>query len=306
MSDNKKETTMTQDKTTLGFIGLGVMGEPMCANLVRKSGHTVHVTDLSPEPVARIAELGAIGCGAIADVARAADVVFLSLPSIAQVEQVCLGAGGIVEAAGKVRVVVDMSTSDVARTRVLADQLAGHGITLIDAPVARMREAAKQGTLMITVGGTEADFARVSPYLHCMGTDVLHCGGTGNGQVVKIMNNMIVFMTVNALAEAITIGRAAGVDGTLLFDALSKGSADSFVLRNPGQKSLATNTFPEKAFPTEYAIKDILLALELARQGNVNAEAARHTHAMLEKTRAAGFVKEYYPIMVKLIEGSAG
>lgn len=297
---------MTQDKTTLGFIGLGVMGEPMCANLVRKSGCTVHVTDLSPEPVGRIAELGAVGLGTVAEVAHAAEIVFLSLPGIAQVEQVCLGADGIVAAAGKVRVVVDMSTSDVARTRALAGKLAGHGITLIDAPVARMREAAKQGTLMITVGGTEADVARVSPYLHCMGTDILHCGGTGNGQVVKIMNNMIVFMTVNALAEAITIGRAAGVDGTLLFDALGKGSADSFVLRNPGQKSLATNTFPENAFPTEYAIKDILLALELARQGNVNAEAARHTHAMLEKTRAAGFVKEYYPIMVKLIEGSAG
>ena len=293
---------MSETKTPLGFIGLGVMGEPMCANLIRKSGHPVHVTDINPAPVARNAELGGHGCASVAEVARHAEIVFLSLPSIAQVEQVCTGPGGLVEAAGRVRVVVDMSTSDVARTRQLAETLRGHGILLIDAPVARMREAARQGTLMITVGASREDYEAVLPYLSCMGTDVLLCGGIGNGQVVKIMNNMVVFMTVHALAEAITIGRSAGVDGKLLLDALSKGSADSFVLRNPGQKALAAETFPEKTFPTEYAIKDILLALELARQGEVDARAASLTHDLLERTRAAGYVKEYYPVMVKLIE----
>jgi 3-hydroxyisobutyrate dehydrogenase-like beta-hydroxyacid dehydrogenase len=195
-----------------------------------------------------------------------------------------------------------MSTSDVTRTRKLAERLREREIVLIDAPVARMRQAAKDGTLMITVGSTPAHFQEIMPYLSCMGTDVIHCGGIGNGQVVKIMNNMVVFMTVHALAEAITIGRSAGVDGTLLFNALSKGSADSFVLRNPGQKALAPDNFPEKAFPTEYAIKDIMLALELAKEGKVDARAAKLTHSLLEQTRSAGFVKEYYPIMVRLIE----
>ncbi len=293
---------MSETKTPLGFIGLGVMGEPMCANLVQKSGHPVYVTDISAAPVARIGELGGHGCASVIEVAQSAEIVFLSLPSIVQVEQVCTGPGGLVEAAGRVRIVVDMSTSDVARTRKLAETLRGHGILLIDAPVARMREAARQGTLMITVGASQEDYETVLPYLSCMGTDVLLCGGIGNGQVVKIMNNMVVFMTVHALAEAITIGRSAGVDGKLLLDALSKGSADSFVLRNPGQKALAAETFPEKTFPTEYAIKDILLALELARQGEVDARAATLTHDLLERTRAAGYVKEYYPVMVKLIE----
>ncbi len=293
---------MNNADTPLGFIGLGVMGESMASNLVRKSGCRVHINDLHAESVQRVAGAGGLACGSIAEVAQAAEIVFLSLPSIVQVEQVCLGPNGLVEAGGKVRVVVDMSTSDVARTRQLALRLRGHGITLIDAPVARMRQAAKDGTLMITVGGTDEEFRSVEPYLRCMGTDIIHCGATGNGQVVKIMNNMVVFMTVHALAEAITIGRAAGVDGTLLLDALSKGSADSFALRNPGQKALAPDTFPEKAFPTEYAIKDILLALELARQGEVDARAARLTHSLLEQTRGAGFVKEYYPVMVKLIE----
>ncbi|MGS1107633.1 NAD(P)-dependent oxidoreductase [Achromobacter anxifer] len=293
---------MSDSKTPLGFIGLGVMGEPMCANLVRKSGHPVYVTDINAEPVARIEALGGRACASIIEVAQSAEIVFLSLPSIVQVEQVCTGPGGLVEAAGRVRIVVDMSTSDVTRTRRLAETLRAHGILLIDAPVARMREAARLGTLMITVGATPEDHETVLPYLSCMGTDVLRCGGVGNGQVVKIMNNMVVFMTVHALAEAITIGRSAGVDGALLLDALSKGSADSFVLRNPGQKALAAESYPEKTFPTEYAIKDILLALELARQGEVDARSAKLTHDLLERTRAAGYVKEYYPVMVKLIE----
>jgi len=290
---------MSGNNDTLGFIGLGVMGEPMCANLVRKSERPVHVHDLAAEPMARLAALGAHHCGSAAEVARTADIVFLSLPSIVQVEQVC---AALAEAGGKVRTVVDMSTSDVARTRKLAEQLRAHGILLIDAPVARMREAARQGTLMITVGATPEQYQAVLPYLSCMGSDVVLCGGTGCGQVVKIMNNMVVLMTVHALAEAVTIGRRAGVDGKLLMDALSLGSADSFALRNPGQKALAAEQFPERTFPTEYAIKDILLALELARQGEVDARAASLTHSLLEQTRAAGYVKEYYPVMVRLIE----
>ena len=293
---------MKNADVSLGFIGLDVMGEPMCSNLIRKSKQRVFINDLDSAPAQRWAAEGGLACASIADVARAADIVFLSLPSIVQVEQVCEGPNGLIAAKGKVRIVVDMSTSDVTRTRSLAERMRERGIVLIDAPVARMRQAAKDGTLMITVGSTPEDLETVSPYLSCMGSDVIHCGGIGNGQVVKIMNNMVVFMTVHALAEAITIGRSAGVDGTLLFNALSKGSADSFVLRNPGQKALAPDNFPEKAFPTEYAIKDIMLALELARQGNVDARAAKLTHSLLEQTRAAGFVKEYYPVMVRLIE----
>ncbi|MFA5664847.1 NAD(P)-dependent oxidoreductase [Castellaniella sp.] len=286
----------------LGFIGLGVMGEPMCSNLVRKSGNTVHIFDLQAEPVQRLGQLGATVCSSIQEVAREAEIVFLSLPGIAQVEQVCLGSNSLSDAGGRVRIIVDMSTSDVSRTRALAEKLRAHGITLVDAPVARMRQAARDGTLLIAVGAGKKDFDEITPFLQCMGTDIVHCGGSGNGQVVKIMNNMVVFMTVHALAEAITIGRAAGMDGAALLDALSKGSANSFVLQNPGLKSLATDTFPEKTFPTEYAIKDISLALELAKAGGVEARSAGLTHTLLTQTRDAGYVKEYYPIMVRLIE----
>lgn len=288
----------------LGFIGLGVMGEAMCANLVRKGGLTVTGTDRMVEPVERLSALGLRPASTLAEVAQASDVIFLSLPSGVQVEEVCFGPGGLATAGGRVHTVVDMSTSPVQLTRDLAVRMAAHGITFMDAPVARMRQAAKDGTLSIMVGGSQADFAAVRPFLAAMGTDITHCGAIGTGQVVKILNNMVVFMTVHALAEALAIGRKAGVDGALLFDVMSKGSADSFALRTPGQKALVPDTFPEQTFPTDYAIKDIKLALELAEQAGIDAEAAKLTFGLLEKTSEAGYGKAYYPAMIRLIEAA--
>jgi 3-hydroxyisobutyrate dehydrogenase-like beta-hydroxyacid dehydrogenase len=286
----------------LGFIGLGVMGESMCANLVRKAGLPVHGTDVKRDPVDRLAQIGLKPAGSIAEVARAADVIFLSLPSGVQVEEVCLGPDGIASAGGRVHTVVDMSTSPPKLARELAERMAAKGITFVDAPVARMRQAAIDGTLSIMVGGSKEVFDAIRPFLACMGTDITHCGDVGAGQAVKILNNMVVFMTVHALAEALTIGRKAGVDGKLLFDVMSMGSADSFALRTPGQKSLLPNNFPEDAFPTDYAIKDIKLALDLADEAGVDPKAAKLTCALLEDTSRAGFGRNYYPAMIQLID----
>jgi len=304
MRESKKADGMSKWVEVLGFIGLGVMGAPMCSNLVRKSGLPVLATDSREAPREQIARAGARPVGSIAEVAREADIIFLSLPSIAEVTEVCLGEGGIASVDGRVHTIVDMSTSSVKGTRELAAKLREKGLTLIDAPVARMRQAAIDGTLSIMVGGTDDDFRMVEPLLSCMGTEVTHCGGIGNGQVVKILNNMVVFMTVNALAEALAIGRTAGVDGALLFDVMSKGSADSFALRTPGQKALVPNQFPENTFPTVYAIKDIKLALELAQQGDIEAASAMLTSNLLERTAAAGYAQNYYPAMINLIAGS--
>ena len=294
---------MSKSVETLGFIGLGVMGEPMCANLIRKSKLPVYGTDTRAEPRERLAAEGLHACESIAEVAANSAVIFLSLPSIAAVADVCLGAAGIAATGERVHTIVDMSTSAVGQTRELAAKLRDKGLSFLDAPVARMRQAAKDGTLSIMVGATEDEFKRVQPFLSCMGSDITHCGGTGSGQVVKVLNNMVVFMTVHALAEALAIGRSAGVDGALLFNVMSMGSADSFALRTPGQKSLVPGSFPENTFPTDYAIKDIKLALELARQGGIDAEAAALTAGLLEKTSRAGFGRNYYPAMINLIEG---
>ncbi len=289
--------------TILGFIGLGVMGEPMCANLVQKSGCKVHVFDMSADAIARVADKGGIAEASVAAVGEASEIVFLSLPSIAEVETV---TAQLVAAPKRPRMIVDMSTSDVARTRELATRLKEAGIAFVDAPVARTKLAAIDGTLFISVGGSDADVATVRSCLECMGSDVLHCGGIGSGQLVKILNNMMVFMTVNALSEVLTIGRRAGMDGEALFQLLSQGSADSFVLRNHGMKSLARDQFPEKTFPMVYAIKDASLALSLAEAADFQPHIAQYTYDLMCRARDAGLGQNYHPAMVQLVDGRVG
>ena len=287
---------------SLGFVGLGVMGAPMCTNLANKSGLPVCGFDNLPAALTRVQSASFTACSAIAEVADRADVIFLSLPAVAQVSQVCRGPGGLFGHPGRVKMLVDMSTSAVKETRELATEAARHGIVYLDAPVARLREAARLGTLSIMAGGPQTAYDTVLPYLQCMGSDITRCGEVGAGQTVKILNNMIVFMTVHALSEAMLIGREAGVDPKLLFETMALGSSDSFVLRNQGLKALVPGNFPPLTFPTEYAIKDIKLALELARDGGVVAQQAERTHALLEQTRDAGYAKDYYPVMFKLLE----
>ena len=248
---------------TVGFIGVGVMGMGMCRNLARKSGCTVLAADLNADNVRALADDGVIA-SSVQQIAETASIVFLSLPAIQHVEAVCNGADGLVAHARALQTVVDMSTSDVERTRQLAATLGAAGIDLVDAPVARSRAAANDGTLLITVGASESLFAAVKPYLDCMGSDVLHCGPTGAGQVVKILNNMVLLNTVHTLAEAFAMADKSGVSKDLLAHALGLGSAASFALNLTGANYLAKDVFPEKMFSTAYALKDLKLALELS------------------------------------------
>ena len=158
--------------TTLGFIGLGVMGEPMCRNLVTKTKLPVYGTDLKREPVERLVANGLKACTSVAEVARAADLIFLSLHSPQAVEDVCTA---IADAKGRTHTIADMSTTPVKLTKALHARLAAHGITLVDAPVAGMRARAHAGTLSIMVGATAETFAAVQPHLAHMG-EATHCG----------------------------------------------------------------------------------------------------------------------------------
>ena len=287
----------------LGFVGLGTMGEPMCANLAGKSRLPVYAVDRRAEPLARLAQEKVIACASVAELAQRADLIFLSLPSGREVEEVCLGAGGIAGAGGRVRIVVDCGTSPVALTRALAARLADSGIDFADAPVARTREAAQQGRLSIMVGGPAALFERINPYLAAMGTDITHCGPVGCGQVVKILNNMVLFETVGALAEALAIGGRAGVDERLLLETLSKGSADSFALRNHGMNAMLPRHFPENAFCAEYALKDLGYALELARAGGVGAAGAAVARERLAEAIRRGHGQKYWPVLLDVVAG---
>jgi hypothetical protein len=287
---------------TLGFIGLGVMGEPMCRNLARKSGCRVIAYDLSAAPVERLAADGVIPARGARELADQADVVFLSLPSGAEVEAVCAGDGGLVATGRAGQTIVDLGTSPVALARSLADRFAAKGAAFADAPVARTREAAVAGTLSIMVGAVDETFRRIRPLLDAMGGDVTHCGGPGAGQLVKLLNNAVLAQTVIALAEALATAQRSGVDAKLLFEALAKGSADSFALRNHGMKALLPGVFPERAFSAEYMLKDVGYALEAAREAGLDLRGARNAQAVLEETIAAGYGKEYWPALYKVVD----
>jgi len=285
----------------LGFIGLGVMGEPMCRNLASRSGAGVIAYDLSQAPLQRLADAGVAAAASARDVAQKARVVFLSLPGGPEVEQVCLGEQGIAEVLQPGQAVVDLSTSPLGTTRAIGEDLNWRGVAFADAPVARTREAAIAGTLSIMVGASAPTFERIRPYLACMASDISHCGDIGSGQVVKILNNMILFEIGVALSEALAIGDAAGVDRKLLLETLSKGSADSFCLRNHGMKAMLPGIFPTRAFSAQYALKDLGYALDMGELFAVPTPGAEIAGEMLEKAIELGHGDEYWPVLMKAL-----
>lgn len=285
------------DIKTVAFIGLGVMGEAMCRNLVKKGKWSIVGFDMKSEPLERLRADGVRTAKSIAEAMADAEVVLMCLPGGKEVEAVCKGANGVLAHVRKGQTVVDMSTAPPRLMRELAPMFEAKGAEFCDAPVARTRRAAVDGTLSIMVGGSAQAFAMLKPILSTMGTEVTHCGGVGAGQVVKIMNNMVVFETTMAIAEAISIAEAAGVDGKLLFETMAKGSADSFVLRNHGMKHLVPQDYPEQAFSVHYAIKDLSYARELAKETGVDARCAELMHVVFEEAIARGDGERYTPVI---------
>jgi 3-hydroxyisobutyrate dehydrogenase-like beta-hydroxyacid dehydrogenase len=299
--DRKHELRMTAF-TKIGFIGLGVMGEPMCRNLAQKSGLPVLAYDRAHAPLERLEQHGVDAASGVEAVARACDVIFLALPSGHHVEMICNGPDGLLACARAGQIVVDLGTSPAKLARELAQAFGEKGAVFADAPIARTRQAAEEGTLSIMVGADEAIFKALHPLLSCIGSDITHCGAVGAGQVVKILNNMVLIETVVALSEAIAVARRTGVDGKVLFETLAKGSADSFALRNHGMKAVLPGVFPEQAFSTEYALKDLGYAFELAREAGIKMSAAEVAQGLLNETVQKGYGKQYWPVVSKLID----
>jgi len=289
----------------LGFIGLGVMGAPMCRNLAAKSGQEVRAYDSDLDALAQMDEAGVTPAESIRDVAEHADIVFLSLPGGAQVNAVCMGAGSLLTHLKPGGLVVDFSTTPVNMARDLNARFLARGIQFADAPVARTREAARDGTLSVMVGGPDHVFARIKPLLECVASDITYCGGAGTGQAMKIINNMVLFQNVVALAEALALIRHAGIDPQLAFSVLAKGSADSFALRNHGMKAMLKNEFPEKAFSSEYALKDIRYALRFSEEAGVFLSGADNAKETIKKAIRAGHGKAYFPALAKVVAATA-
>ena len=289
----------------IGFIGVGTMGEPMCRNLAKKSGMTVLAADRDPAPLKRL-EADGVKAASLDEIATTCRTIFLSLPGGKEVAQVCLGEGGLVDRAKLGWTVIDLSTTQPRLAQRLYEEFEGRASAFADAPVARTRQAAIDGTLSIMVGATPLTFERIEPLLRHMASEVTHCGAAGAGQTVKILNNMVRFQTVVALAEALTIARAQGVDGKVLFETLAKGSADSFALRNHGMKAMLPGVFPERAFSSEYALKDLSYAIEMGEQHGVPGLGADVAREVMERAVELGHGKEYWPVLLKAIEDAKG
>lgn len=292
---------MTERLPTIGFIGLGVMGEPICRNLARKSGSAVIAFDREAARVARLARDGVRAAESAAELFGACDIVFLSLPSGAVVEELLL-ADAIVDRLRAGQVIIDLGTSPVDLSRSIARRCANKGADFADAPVARTRAAAEAGTLSVMVGASEKLFETIRPLIATFATEITLCGPVGCGQVVKILNNTVLFEIGVALGEARAIGMKAGVEAGLLFDTLAKGSADSFALRNHGMKSMVPENFPDDAFSVSYARKDLRYALELADFLGVEPKSAHYVDTLFEEAIAAGHGDRYWPVICKLLE----
>jgi 3-hydroxyisobutyrate dehydrogenase-like beta-hydroxyacid dehydrogenase len=285
----------------IGFIGVGVMGEPICRHLAKKSGKEVLAYDVAPEPLERLKAHGVQAAASVREIAERCEAVFLSLPGAKEVKEVCVGQASLLTHMKPATYVIDLSTTPLAVARDIAARFQAKGVNYVDAPVARTRLAAEEGKLLVMVGCTENVFARVKPLLEPFATDVVRCGVAGAGQAMKIINNMILFQNVVALAEALAVIRRLGLDPQKAFEILSKGSADSFALRNHGMKSMVPNQFPERAFSVEYALKDTAYALELSKMTRIELTGVKNAKALLDKAAAAGHTTEYFPVIAKMV-----
>lgn len=284
----------------IGFIGLGVMGGAMCRNIIRKARfESVVLFDPNPLAVQDVLVVGGQAAPDLKALVQASDAIMLSLPDGKASASVMKDLLPLMRPG---QLLIETSTIPVQLAQEQARSCEAVQVHYLDAPVARTREAAESGTLSTMVGGSVDAFALGEPVLQCIASDITHCGPAGSGEVVKILNNMVLFQTVNALSEAMAIARRAGLPVALLADVFTTGSADSFALRNHGRKALVPGAFPERAFSTTYARKDNEYALALAQQVGVNARGAQLMEQVFAEAVKAGLSEKYFPVIHQLHE----
>ena len=292
---------MTTSKVQLvGFVGLGAIGGPMCANLASKSPVPVHAYDLNSAAVAKAVRLGALSTTDLEDIADA-DIVFVCVPGEAETRSVFLDEGGLCDNAKAGTTFIDCTTATVSVNKEVAKALMSQGCDFADAPVARGVPNAIEGTLSITVGGDPKVFDRIAPWLGYMGSDIAYCGPVGTGTVMKLMNNMVLFENVSALAEAMAIATRAGVERSQVFNLLGQGSADSFALRRHGA-FMTSREYPDDRFSTSYSLKDLDYALGLAEDVGVDAAGAHLVRERFAEVIHRGLGHLYSPVVYELFE----
>jgi 3-hydroxyisobutyrate dehydrogenase len=253
----------------IGFIGLGNMGLPMAANLV-KAGHAVAGFDVVKPLTGKLSAIGGLAAETIALACSGADAIITMLPASEHVRDVYCASAGVIGAAGAGALLIDSSTIDVATARDVAARAAEKGLAMVDAPVSGGVAGAQAGTLTFMVGGPDAAFARARPILEAMGKTVVHAGSSGNGQAAKICNNMILGVSMIAVSEAFLLAEKLGLDAQRLFDIASKSSGQCWSMTSycpvPGPVPTSpANRDYQAGFTAAMMLKDLKLAQDAAR-----------------------------------------
>ena len=287
---------------TLGLIGLGIMGKPMGRNLL-KAGYPLVVHDIVRSAIDDLVAEGAVPATSPREVAAAADILITMLPDSPEVRDVYLAPGGAFEALRPGWLAIDMSSIAPRTARELAERAAAARAAMLDAPVSGGDKGAIAGTLSIMVGGPDAAFEQAMPILSVLGKTIVHVGPAGAGQVVKVCNQVVVAVVIEALAEALVLGAKAGVDPGRIADVLQGGLAATKVLELR-RENMLTGRF-DPGFRTRLHVKDLKNALDLAREMNVALPAAAEVAQLMSAMVAAGRADYDHSGLVTVIEDLA-
>lgn len=282
----------------IGFIGLGIMGNPMAGNLI-KSGHSVFLYSRSGIPKGLI-EQGGKPCVSAKQVAQKADIIITMLPDTPDVEKVLFGENGVAQGLSQGKIVMDMSSISPVETKRFASDINRLYCYYVDAPVSGGDTGAKDATLTIMVGAEEKIFIQIKPLLELMGKKITLIGDNGAGQICKIANQIIVALTIEAVGEALLLVSKAGVDQNKVRQALMSGFASSRVLEIHGERMI--NQAFEPGFRVELHQKDLNIALSNARALGINLPNTTATLELLNACAAQGDAKLDSSVMIRSLE----
>jgi 3-hydroxyisobutyrate dehydrogenase len=292
----------------IGFIGLGNMGAPMAANLV-KAGHQVNGFDVNEAALASLVAAGGTAAAGAAEAARGADVIITMLPAGEHVREVWLHQGGLVEvaqSAGVKPLLIDCSTIDVASARTVEEAARAAGLDMLDAPVSGGTVGAAAGTLTFMVGGSETAFARGAPLLQVMGKNIFHAGDAGAGQAAKICNNMMLAINMIGVSEGFLLAKSLGLDWEKLYAITTTATAQSWALSNycpaPGPVPAApSNRDYAPGFMAQLMLKDIKLSQAAAEAGNVPTPLAAHAVEFYQAAVDGGDGAKDFSVVFRLL-----
>jgi len=291
----------------IGFIGLGNMGFPMAANLL-KAGHEVVGFDVVKPLTGKLSAIGGLAAETIASACSGAEAIVTMLPAGEHVREVYCGSGGAIDAAGAGVLLIDSSTIDVATAREVAARAGEKGLAMVDAPVSGGVAGAQAGTLTFMVGGPEAAFACARPILEAMGKIVVHAGGSGNGQAAKICNNMILGVSMIAVSEAFLLAEKLGLDAQRLFDIASKSSGQCWSMTSycpvPGPVPTSpANRDYQAGFTAAMMLKDLRLAQDAARAAQAVTPLGAAAAELYGLFAGHGHVGEDFSGIIRFLRG---